>query len=379
MKQNIILNDLDFEILYCLRKFNFLHDYHIAVITGVRVTSIKDRLIALERAGYVGRKAIKAGMPACNWITKMGLRELGLEAKRTVRVPCTAKFEHDLGIADLCVWLTLPRKNGRYYELGEIISERDFYAVREMQVTGSKSNGQNIMVAADRAIHAPDGYIIIKGDKYIALEFERTPKSLRSITKENVERNAQRFYRQFWAVDDSRPVVRKSLEDIQQEYGKGEIVIIDISAVRRDIQRYAETLPSLADVRKGRCQRNSGLGAMSDPIPLNRLPVISRPGTMPVLEKRSVALKETKTSPQRSQNEAKPGAVPDTSQQETKKNPVPVRVQSENRFETRSSQQGITKAPSAKAAQNEPTSRPQRSQTETTKALPRPRVALERR
>ena len=326
----------------------------------------------------MGRKSVKAGMPACNWITYKGLRELGQEIKRTVRVPSVAKYDHDCGIADLCVWLSIPRDKGRYYLFGQIISERDFCAVKEMEVIGRKSNGQDIVVAADRSIHAPDGYIVSKTG-YIALEYERTPKSLKRITQDNVQSNSERFFRQFWGVDDGRKVIRRTLEELKVDYSKGEIVIIDISAVRRDIQRYIETLPSLADIRKGRCQRNSGLGTLLDPIPLNRIPIINHSRNAPILEKRNVAHAEPQNSPRQEQNEAKPKTAPNTSQQETKKNPVSVRVQSETRFKTRTSQRGITKAPPAKAAQDEPTSRPQRSRIETQTVPPKPRVALERR
>lgn len=281
----VVLDEINREILTCLYKVDFFCDYHLAGLIGENKEYIKGRLKKLARAGLIKRKIIKGNMPCVNWITKQGIKELGLEM-RNVREPTTGRFEHSLGCADMYVYMTLMRKkkDGSYKRIvsfGEIITERDFNAVRELKQVKKKSNGQPVYLSLDSHIHKPDGYYF-KNGKRIALEFERTPKSKAKILRNNVYENRKRFNTQIWVYD--KPIVKKMLERLKQELGS-EIQIISIETVREQIYRYVNSLPAEISKKSGKA-RSSAVGELVKPIPLNRLPIIVKHSAVPVLETR---------------------------------------------------------------------------------------------
>lgn len=283
----ITMDAINIEILKCLYKCEFLHEDHLAALIGENRDFLKGRLKRLAKAGLIERKIIQGNRTSVNWITKKGIREIGL-AMRNVREPNTGRYEHALGCADMYVFLTLMRKTKnssirRIVNFGMIITERDFNAVREMLEIKKKSNGQPVYVSLDRHIHAPDGYYGVN-DKYVALEYERIPKNKYKIMRDNIFENRKRFCRQIWFY--GKPIVGKILNKIKDELGD-EIVIISMDAAREQIMRYVNALPDEISAKSG-IPRNSALGEMVEPIPLNKLPVFADRNQSPRLESRPV-------------------------------------------------------------------------------------------
>ena len=286
-RKGIILSESDLEILKSLYKVDFLCDYHIAAIIGESKCYVAKRLRDLATAGLVGRKVLKANCPAANWITKKGIQKAGL-TPRNVRPPTLGRYEHSLGCADMYVYLCLLRKLkdgrfARFVHFGDIITERDFNAVRELKEVGRKKNGQPILKSLDFDIHHPDGFFCWH-NKYFALEFERTAKSTFELVRDNARDNAKRFSKQFWVYD--KKSVYNYLVKVQREVGADRIQLIDIRKVREQLQNAVANLPPVISKKSG-MPRKSAFGKMADPLPLNRIPLLPSAVKAPVLESRS--------------------------------------------------------------------------------------------
>ena len=315
-KKGIKLSESDLEILCSLYKADFLCDYHIAVIIGENKGYVAKRLHDIATAGLVGRKVLKANCPAANWITKSGILKAGLPP-RNVRPPTLGRYEHSLGCADMYVYFCLLRKfkdgsKKRFVHFGDIITERDFNAVRELKEVGKKKNGQPILKSMDYDIHHPDGYFC-KNGKYYALEFERTPKSTYEKVRDNAKDNAKRFAKQFWIYD--KKSVYNYLLKVQAEIGVDRIQLIDYVKVREQLQRAVANLPAVISKKSGK-PRQSAFGKMVEPTPLNRIPLLPSAVKKPVLESR------TKTATSISD---KPSATEQKSTVRTQKAPTPVK------------------------------------------------------
>ena len=285
-RKGIIISDLDVEILKSLYKVDFMCDYHVATIVGENKNYLTKRLRDLATAGFIDRKVLKANCPAANWITKLGMKRAGLYV-RNVRQPTLGRYEHSLGCADMYVYFCLLRKfkDGsikRFVNFGDIVTEKDFNAVRELQEVGKKKNGQAILKALDSSIHHPDGYFFRNG-KYFALEFERTPKSTFEIVRDNAFDNTKRFSVQYWVYGSKS--VYNILTRVQNEIGIDKMKIIDIRKVREQLFRAVSSLP-LTISKKSGVPRNSALGSLVKPTPLNRIPLLPSAVKIPTLESR---------------------------------------------------------------------------------------------
>ena len=290
------LSDLDYEIMKALYKSCFLLSTHISLIVGENLNYINKRLRDLATSGYVMRKVLKANCPAANWLTKKGIKELQLPM-RNVRAPTLAHYEHTVGCADVYLYFCLMRKRkdgtiGRFLDFGSIITERDFLAVRELQQTGTKNNGQPIFTPIDQHIHRPDGYFCKRGN-YYAIEFERTAKSTCRIVRDNVLENAKRFKKQYWFFETK--AVYNMLLKIQQEIGADKIQLFDICKVCKQLQRAISKLPNVISKKSGK-PRQSAFGTMIDPLPLNRIPLLPSMVKVPVLESRSKPKEQAKST-----------------------------------------------------------------------------------
>ena len=286
-KKGIKLSSSDLEMLYSLYKSDFLCDYHLSIIIGESKNYCTKRLRDLATAGLVGRKVLKANCPAANWITKSGILKAGLPP-RNVRPPTLGRYEHSLGCADMYVYFCLLRKLkdgsfARFVRFGDIISERDFNAVKELKEVGKKKNGQPILKSLDFDIHHPDGYFV-KNGKYYALEFERTPKSTYDKVRDNALDNCKRFSKQFWVYDSKS--VYNYLKKAQAEIGADKLQIIDYKKVREQLQRAVANLPAVISKKSGK-PRQSAFGKMVEPTPLNRIPLLPSAVKKPVLESRT--------------------------------------------------------------------------------------------
>lgn len=288
-KKGIVLSETDKELLSSLYKADFLCDYHLSLIIGENKRYVAKRLHDLATAGLVGRKVLKANCPAANWITKSGILKAGLPP-RNVRPPTLGRYEHSLGCADMYVYFCLLRKfkdgsRKRFVHFGDIISERDFNAVRELKEVGKKKNGHPILKSMDFDIHHPDGFFC-KSGKFYALEFERTPKSTFEIVRDNALDNCKRFSKQFWIYDCKS--VYNYLKKAQAEIGADRIQLIDYNKVREQLQKAVANLPAVISKKSGK-PRQSAFGKMVEPTPLNRIPLLPSSVKVPVLESRAKA------------------------------------------------------------------------------------------
>ena len=267
--RNIRLSDLDIKILTIIYKLPWAMDYHIALLTGEPVKYIRRRLQQLAEGGLVRRMNMVADRTALNVITTKGISEAGFELRNTTR-PTYFSVEHDLGVIDTVVFFSLLNKNGKHLtEFGSIITERDFDSVREMEQVGTRSDGQPIYKAKDADIHAPDAYII-KGNKFVAVEFERTLKSKKSNSQmlDNALNLRKRFDRQFWIYGNN--AVRNKLTEIRKNIP--EISMISIDDVREYLKVKTSQLPDTISAKTSIPAINR-VGQMIDPIPLNKLPL----------------------------------------------------------------------------------------------------------
>ena len=285
-EKTVILSELDIEILCVLYKCDFMTEKQLSVMIGENANYIKGRTKKLANAGLISRKVVRD--VAANYITKKGVKEAALPP-RNIHDPKLSKYEHSLGFMDSCVWFGMYRqfKDGSYRSwipFGQIITERDFTAVKEMTIIKHRADGQPVYVAADKDIHAPDGYFRRADGTFAAIEYERTQKSSNRILKTNVLENLKRFKLQYWIYDD--PYIGKSLHKIQAELGDNRMIIYDIRKIRSDIDRYVGTIPTVISSKSG-IPRHSCLGKMADPIPLNRLPLLPANQQGVVLESRA--------------------------------------------------------------------------------------------
>lgn len=286
-KKGMNLTEFDNEVLKILYKFEFANVKHIALITGENIDYCTGRLKKLARENYIVRISLKSNELAINYITKKGISTTGLPP-RSVRPPTLGRYEHSLGVADMYVYFCLLRKfkdgsKKRFVHFGDIISERDFNAVRELKEVGKKRNGQPILKSLDFDIHHPDGYFC-KNGKYYALEFERTAKSTYEIVRDNALDNCKRFAKQFWVYD--KKSVYNYLLKVQREVGADKLQIIDYKKVREQLQKAVANLPPVISKKSG-VPRKSAFGKMADPLPLNRIPLLPSAVKAPVLESRS--------------------------------------------------------------------------------------------
>ena len=269
MDRNVRLSDLDIWILIVLYKLPWAMDYHVALLVGEPVKYVRRRLQQLAEGGLVRRVNLMANRTALNAITSKGISEAGLEP-RNVCNPTYFSVEHDLGVIDTVVYLSILEKNGKHLtDFGSIITERDFQSVREMEQVGTRSDGKPIYKAKDDGIHEPDAYII-KKDKYIAVEFERTLKSRKSNSQliDNAIDLRKRFDKQYWIYGNN--AVRNKLNEVRKDIP--EMSIIGIDDVREYLRIRLERLPETISAKTG-IPTNNRIGTMQDPIPLNKLPL----------------------------------------------------------------------------------------------------------
>ncbi|MCR5331841.1 MAG: hypothetical protein K6E62_11755 [Lachnospiraceae bacterium] len=271
-EKTVLLKELDFEILRCLYKAEFMTAEQLSIMTGENPSYIRNRCLQLCQAGLIKRKTVRR--KAVNYITKKGIKEAGL-SPRNIHDPKLSRYEHNLGFMDVCTWFALWRKfkDGSYHSwipFGQIITERDFNAAREMSVVKYRADGQPIYVSADKNIHAPDGYFRRPDGSFAAIEYERTQKSSNVVVMSNIKENMKRFRLQYWVFDD--PYVGKVLHKLQAEIGPDRMLVYDIRKFRSDLDRYIENIPKVISAKSG-VPRRSCLGSMVEPIPLNRIPL----------------------------------------------------------------------------------------------------------
>lgn len=272
-KKRVVIKEIDKEILQVLYKTGWMTEKQISVLVGENPEYIKGRLKKLCNAGLVNRKVMDR--IAVNWLTREGMAETGLEF-RNINTPTLSKYEHTMGVNDICVWLARWKrfKDGErsWIPIGRIITEKDIAAVKEMKMTGHRKDGQPVYVSADKDIHCPDGYIVnTQGLPSTAIEFERTAKSSNAILRKNVAENFKRFSTQLWSYQD--PYVGKVLRKVQAEVGTDKMTVIDIRSIRADLDHYIEiVIPEILTEKTGEI-RKSCLGSFYPPIPLNRIPL----------------------------------------------------------------------------------------------------------
>ena len=286
MNKSVKLKDFDRDVLRILYKTDFLSEIHIAALTGENKDYCKQRLKRLKNAGLINRKVISERV--INWITKKGIQEAGLP-ERSVREPSIGQYAHSLGCADVYTWLALRRPNNDgttsgLSDFGNIITERDIHANRELRQVGTRRDGQPIYADKSKGIHIPDGYFV-SGNNFYAIEYERTRKSSKDIIRQNMLENSRRFRQQFWVYDS--PSVETMLRGLQEELGRDKILLYNLTLIREQIVKIVNRLPAEISEKSG-VPANSCVGStMAQAIPLYKLPIIQEAVPKVQLEQRS--------------------------------------------------------------------------------------------
>ena len=273
--RKIRIGEIDREILMVLYRYGWAYDYHIAALIGESQSYIKGRLKQLAQAGLIGRKILLGNEPAANWILKEGMKILDVEPRK-VHEPRPRTCEHDKACADLYTALSISTsivdgKKVRPYSFNQIITEKDLFAARKNIDTGYKrKDGKTIFKPVDLA-HRPDGYLITKTGRYIALEAELTPKSKKSKLFANMDSNFKYFSNQWWFTD--RDSIKKAIISHANDMGiTDRVKVYSMSKIHDQVIKYVNALPQTIAKKDGRNRITSVLLDPPTVIPTEDLP-----------------------------------------------------------------------------------------------------------
>jgi hypothetical protein len=169
-----LVTERDRQVLAFLAEQRLAVTPQIEVLLGVSQRVAQDRLRTLGRGGYLDRRRIFDGYPACARITGDGLAVIGssLPVSR-IDLAC---YQHDVGLG----WLWLAAHAGRFGSLSEVLSERrlrshDARAARSERAQGVGIGG--VGPGGREQLHYPDLLLRTAGGRRVAVELELTSKS----------------------------------------------------------------------------------------------------------------------------------------------------------------------------------------------------------
>ena len=253
--RKIRLGEIDREILMILYRFNWAYDYHISALVGESQAYVKGRLKQLAQAGLIGRKILLGNEPAANYIKSSGMKLLGIEPRK-IHEPTPKTCVHDKACADLYVALTISTsivagKRVRSYGFNNIITEKDLFCARKTIATGYKKKDGNMIYKPVDLAHRPDGYLITKAGRYIALEAELTPKSKKSKLFANMDSNFKYFSNQWWFTD--RDSIKKAILSHANDMGMTDRVkVYSMAKIYNQVINYVNALPQTIAKKDGR-------------------------------------------------------------------------------------------------------------------------------
>ena len=142
------------------------------MLLGVSRSAAQSRLRALAENGYVERRQIFSGQPACCRIMRPGLGAIGSDL-RPPRVDL-AGYQHDIGLG----WLWLAAKAGAFGPVEGLSSERSMRSLDARRGTDGPRFGVGLGAGGRdgvQQLHYPD--LLLKTDgKLVAVELELSPK-----------------------------------------------------------------------------------------------------------------------------------------------------------------------------------------------------------
>ncbi len=152
----------------------------IEVLLGVTARVAQDRLRTLGKGGYLDRRRIFDGYPACARITAAGLAVIG----SSLPVPRIdlACYQHDVGRG----WLWLAARAGRFGSLTEVLTVRrlrsgDARVGRSERARGIGIGG--VGPGGREQLHYPDLLLRTAGGRCVALELELSAKGPRRLER----------------------------------------------------------------------------------------------------------------------------------------------------------------------------------------------------
>ena len=181
-QHSALLTPRDSALLEFAAEHRLILAEHTAALLAVAPSTAAGRLGALAGAGYLARRRIFAGQPACFQITQRGLEVTGCDLPRP-RLDLRA-YAHDVGLA----WVWLAARRGSFGPTREIIGERTMRSRDgRMQGLGGGDAGTaeqtplGVRLGGTGArgrvrLHYPDLLLITPQNHRIAVELELSSK-----------------------------------------------------------------------------------------------------------------------------------------------------------------------------------------------------------
>jgi len=167
------LTERDLELLELAGRHRLLLAAHAQALLGTSLEAARRRLRALTQAGFLERRRVFHGQPACYQITRQGLAAIGSSLPRpNLDLSC---YRHDVGVA----WLWLLAQRGKFGPLEQVIAERqlrsrDAGPELPAEPAGVRLGGYG--PGGRERLHYPDLLLVTPQGHRIALELELSAK-----------------------------------------------------------------------------------------------------------------------------------------------------------------------------------------------------------
>lgn len=223
---------------------------HVQALLDISASAAATRLRALAAAGYLARRHVIHGHPACHLITREGLRALG-HRSAPPRLDLST-YDHDVGLA----WVWLAAAGGAFGELREVIGER---RMRSLDASWEREGASELPRAAElpRAVqpplgvrlgglgaggrprlHYPDLTLVTRRGTRVAVELELSSKS-RSRRERILAGYAAdpRIEAVLYLVES--PSVGRALKSSAKALGIGKLIHVQLAELTTRTQRGA--------------------------------------------------------------------------------------------------------------------------------------------
>jgi len=176
------LGPRDAELLAFIASHRAALPAQLAALTGLRPSTVRNRLQALGRAGLVRHRPVASGHPAARLITPAGLQLLGRPAGRSELKP--AEYLHDIAAG----WLWLAARDGAFGPVRAIRTERELRSHDGLPRPAGDSDREPLGVRrldtgprGRERLHHPDLELETAAGQRVAIELELTPKADREL------------------------------------------------------------------------------------------------------------------------------------------------------------------------------------------------------
>lgn len=174
-RRQVLITDRDRLILNLAAEHRLILPGHVGALLGVTPSTAGARLRALASGGYLVRRRLLAGQPACFQITRNGLAIIG-SALPTPRIDLST-YVHDVGLA----WICLAARSGTLGPVREVLSERTLRSRDGARPPGSALEPLGVRLGGmgpggRERLHYPDLLLITPQEGRIAVELELSAK-----------------------------------------------------------------------------------------------------------------------------------------------------------------------------------------------------------